>query len=66
MLVNMEQRCYVNEYCPRNKCLEISGIFASVKNCHLESKVLDILEEIEAPVNTSLVDDYFGLHFQSS
>ena len=50
-LVTMERRCYANEQYSRRECLEISGIPASVADKDLESKVLDILEEIDVPID---------------
>lgn len=47
-------------------CQEISGIPASVKDDDLESKVLNILEEIDAPVDPSLVEDCHHLPSQGS
>ena len=49
-LVTMERRCYANEQYSRRECLEISGIPASVADKDLESKVLEILEETDVPI----------------
>ena len=48
------------------ECLEISTIPSSVKDGDLESKVLNILEEIDIPVDPSLVKDCHRLSSQDS
>ena len=53
----MKRRCYVNEQYSRRECLEISGIPTSVADNSLESKVLEILEEIDVSIDPSLVED---------
>ena len=50
-------RCYANEQYSRRECLEISCIPASVADNSTESKVLEILEEIDVPVDSNLVED---------
>ena len=62
----MERRCYANEQYSRRKCLEISGIPASVADNGLESKILEILEEIDIPIDPNLVEDYHRLPSKSS
>ena len=62
----MERRCYANEQYSRRKCLEISGIPASVADNGLESKFLEILEEIDIPIDPNLVEDYHRLPSKSS
>ena len=57
-LVTMERRCYANEQYSRRECLEISGISASVADKDLESKVLEILEETDVPIDPTLVEDH--------
>ena len=56
-LINVERKCFANEQYSRTECLEISGIPPSVKDNELETKVLTILEEIDAPVGLGLVED---------
>ena len=56
-LINAERKCFANEQYSRRECLEISGIPPSVKDNELETKVLTILEEIDAPVDPGLVED---------
>ena len=56
-LVTEQRKCYANEQYSKRECLEISGIPASVADKDLESKALEILEEIEVPVNRTLVED---------
>ena len=60
-LVTMERRCYCNEQCSRRECLEISDISASVTD-----KVLEILEEIDVPVDPALVEDCHRLPSKGS
>ena len=64
-LVTME-RCYANEQYSRRECLEISGIPASVADKDLESKVLEILEEIDVPIDPTLVEDCHRLPSKGS
>ena len=56
-LINAERKCFANEQYSRREYLEISGIPPSVKDNELETKVLTILEEIDAPVDPGLVED---------
>ena len=56
-VINVERKCFANEQYSRRECLEISGIPPSVKDNELETKVLSIMEEIDAPVNPGLVED---------
>ena len=56
-LINAERKCFANEQYSSRECLEISGIPPSVKDNELETKVLTILEEIDAPVDPGLVED---------
>ena len=56
-LINVERKCFANKQYTRRECLEISGIPPSVKDTELETKVLTILEEIDAPVDPGLVED---------
>ena len=46
-----------NEQYSRKECLEISGIPASIAANGLESKVFEILEEIDVPIGPTLVED---------
>ena len=62
----MERRCYANEQYSRRKCLEISGIPSSATDNGLESKILEILEEIDIPIDPKLVEDYHRLLSKSS
>ena len=55
-LLTMERRCYANEQYSRRECLETSGIPASVADKNLESKVLEILEEIDVAIDPALVE----------
>ena len=56
-LVTMKRRCNANEQYSSRKCLEISGIPAGVADKDLESKVLEILEEILVPIDPTLYED---------
>ena len=60
------ERCYANEQYSRRECLEISGIPASVADKDLESKVLEILEEIDVPIDPTLVEDCHRLPSKGS
>ena len=62
----MERRCYANEQYSRRKCLEISGIPASAADNGLESNILEILEEIDIPIDPNLVENYHRLLSKSS
>ena len=62
----MERRCYSNEQYSRRKCLEISGIPASAADNGLESNILEILEEIDIPIDPNLVENYHRLLSKSS
>ena len=53
----MERRRYANKQCSGRECLEISGIPASVAYKDLKWKVLEILEEIEVPIDPNLAED---------
>ena len=65
-LVTMRRRCYANEQYSRMECLEISGIPESVANNGLESNVLEILEEIDVPINPTFVEDCHRLPSKGS
>ena len=65
-LVTMERRCYANEQYSRRECLEISGIPASVADDGLESKVLEILEEVGVPIDPTLVEECHRLPSKGS
>ena len=65
-LMTMERRCYANEHYSRRECLEISGIPASLADEDLESKVLKILEEIDVPIDPTLVEDCHRLPSKGS
>ena len=56
-LLTMERRCCANEQYFRRECLEISGVPASVADKDLESKVLEILEQIDLPIDPTWVED---------
>ena len=60
-LLTMERRCYAKEQYSRRECLEISGIPASAADKDLESKVSEILEEIDVPIDPTLVEDFHRL-----
>ena len=60
-LINVERKCFVIEQYSRRECLEISSIPPSVKDNELETKVLTILEQIDAPVDPVLVEDCYRL-----
>ena len=62
----MERRCYANKQYSRRKCLEISGIPASAADNGLESNILEILEEIDIPIDPNLVENYHRLLSKSS
>ena len=49
-LVTKQRRCYANEQYSKRECLEMSRIPASVADKDLESKVLEILEETDVPI----------------
>ena len=65
-LLTMERRCYANEQYSRTECLEISGIPESLADKDLESKVLEILEEIDVRIDPNLVEDCHHLPFKGS
>ena len=56
-LLNLERESFANEQYSRRACLEISGILPSLKDNKLESKVLNTLEEIDAPIGPGLVEN---------
>ena len=62
----MERRCYANEQYSRREYLQILGILASVADNGLESKVLEALEEIDAPVDHPLAEDCHRLPSKGS
>ena len=62
----MERGYYANEQYLRRKCLDISSIPASFNDGDLESKVLDILKEINASVDPSLIEGCHRLPSQGS
>ena len=51
------KRCYANEQYSWRECLEILGIPAIIADNDLESNVLEILEEIDAPIDPALAED---------
>ena len=51
------KRCYANEQYSWRKCLEILGIPAIIADNDLESNVLEILEEIDVPIDPALAED---------
>ena len=65
-LLKMERRCYANEQYSSRECLEISGIPASVADKDLESKVLEIVEETDVPIDPILVEDCHRLPSKGS
>ena len=56
-LVTMKRRFYATEQYSRRDYLEIWGVSASVADNDIESKVLEILEEIDVPIDPTLVED---------
>ena len=65
-LVALERKCHANEQYSRRECLEISGILAGVGDKDIEKKVLEILDAIDAPVSTDLVEDCHRIPSKSS
>ena len=65
-LVVLERKYHANEQHSRRKCLEISGIPAEVGDKDIEQKMLEILDAIDAPVNTDLVKDCHHIPSKSS
>ena len=65
-LVVLERKCHANEQYSRRECLEISRIPAEVGDKDIEKKVLEILDAIDAPVNTDLVEDCHRISSKSS
>ena len=55
--VPMERRCDASEQYSKRECVEISGIPPSVADKDLESKVFEILEEIDVPIDPTLAED---------
>ena len=53
----MKRRFYATEQYSRRDYLEIWGVSASVADNDIESKVLEILEEIDVPTDPTLVED---------
>ena len=56
-LVFLEQKCHADEQYSRRECLDISCISAEVGNKDTVKKVLEVLDAIDVPVNTDLVED---------
>ena len=65
-LVTMESRCYANEQYSRREYLEILSIPTSVADKDLESKLLEILEKIDVPIDHTLVEDCHRLPSKGS
>ena len=65
-LVTMEIRWYANKPYSRRECLEISGIPAIAADRDIESKVSEIWEEINVPINPNLVEVCHRLPSESS
>ena len=65
-LVVLKRKCHANEQYCRRECLKISGIPAEVGDKGIEKKVLEILDAIDAPVNTDLVEDCHRIPSKSS
>ena len=53
----MERRWYSKKHCSRNEYLEILDIPENVTDNGLESKVLEILREIDALIDPSLFEN---------
>ena len=60
-LIYAEQNNFANEQYSRRECLESSGIPPSVNDNELKTKILRILDEIDAPVDPRLVEYYHNL-----
>ena len=56
-LVTIERRFYTKEQYSRMESLEIFGIPSSAADNSLESDVSVVLEEIDVPIDPSLVED---------
>ena len=56
-LTVLEHKCHANEQYSRREYLEISGIPAEVGDKDIEKKVLEVLDAINTPVNTDLVEN---------
>ena len=54
-LVTMGRTCYAHEQYSRRECLKILSIPASIADKDLESKVFEILEETDVPIDPTLV-----------
>ena len=54
-LVVLERKYHANEQYSRRECLKILGIPAEVRDKDIEKKVLEVLDAIDAPVNTVIV-----------
>ena len=65
-LAIMERRCYANEQDSRGECPKISGILVSVADISLESKVLQMLEKIDIPIDSTFVEDCHRLPSKGS
>ena len=65
-LVVLEQKYHANGQYSRRECLKISGIPAEVGDKDIEIKVLEILDAIDGPVNTNLVEDCHSIPSKSS
>ena len=67
-VVVLKWKCHANEQYSRRECLKISGIPAGIPvgNKDIEKKVLEILDAIDAPINTDLVKDYLGIPLRDS
>ena len=63
-LMAMEKRCYANEQYSRREYLEILGIAANVADNDIQSKVLEILDETNVPIDPTLVEDCHHLPFK--
>ena len=61
----MEQKCFANKQYSKKECqMQILYIPASVAGNGLESNILEFLKEIDAPIDSSLVEDCHRLPYQ--
>ena len=67
-VVVLKRKCHANEQYSRRECHKTSGISAGIPvgNKDIERKVLEILDAINAPINTDLVKDCLGIPLRDS
>ena len=59
--INLELKCHANKQYSRRECLEISNILPDIADQDTENKLLEILDAIDFPVGSSLVDDCYRI-----